>query len=129
MPRKAKTPHEKLRLAQLAMDEAKRELAEYEKKEAEKTVKKLFKKYKTYNFEEIEAKMKEQVRKELLEEIQLQPEETAEKGQAQPENGELSAQAHVETDRKTEAHPPAKEESRAQPTSYTPKKRVFDWPV
>ena len=129
MPRKGKTPHEKLRLAQLAMEEAKKELAEYEKKEAEKTVKKLFKKYKTYNFEEIEAKMKEQVRKELLEEIQLQPEETAEKGQAQPHNGDLSAQAHGKTDRKTEAHPPAKEEPRAQPTSYTPKKRVFDWPV
>ncbi|MFP7474641.1 hypothetical protein SFC55_27020 [Niallia taxi] len=129
MPRKAKTPHEKLRLAQLAMDEAKRELAEYEKKEAEKTVKKLFKKYKTYNFEEIEAKMKEQVRMELLEEIQSRQEETGGEGQAQPDNSELSAQAHAGTDSITEAQPPATEIRHAHPTNYALKKKVFDWPL
>ncbi|WP_164899089.1 hypothetical protein, partial [Mesorhizobium sp. M7A.F.Ca.MR.362.00.0.0] len=85
--------------------------------------------YKTYNFEEIEAKMKEQVRKELLEEVQSQQEETTEKGQAQPENDELSAQAQVSTDRRTEAHPSSLEKPRAHLNHDRPKKKVFDWPI
>ncbi|MGG0741244.1 hypothetical protein [Niallia taxi] len=127
MPRKAKTPYEKLRLAQLAMEEAKRELAEYEKKEAEKTVKKLFKKYKTYNFEEIEAKIKEQVLKELLEETQALQEETAEKNQVHPENVEGSDQSQLEAGRINEAQSPTTEAQRALPTLKKTKNLI--WPL